>query len=49
MNKDIPLDQIQETEISTAELNQVIESNKNLYDKLNALPELESLDKIAIE
>ena len=49
MNKDVPLDQIQDSEVSTSELEAVIDTNKELFDQLNAIPEIEALDAIAIE
>ena len=49
MNKDVPLDQIQESEVSTSELEAVIDTNKELFDQLNAIPEIEALDAITIE
>ena len=49
MKNDIPLDQIQEAEIPSGKLDEVIETNKNLYDKLNSLPGIESLDKVVEE
>jgi voltage-gated potassium channel len=49
MNKDIPLDQVQDSEISTSELDAVIDTNKELFDQLNAIPEIEALDAISIE
>ena len=49
MNKDIPLDQIQDSDVSPTELDSVIDTNKELYDQLNAIPEIEALDKISVE
>ena len=49
MNKDVPLDQIQDSEVSTSELEAVIDTNKELFDQLNAIPEIEALDAISIE
>ena len=36
-------------EISEVELNNVIGANKDLYDKLNELPEMEALDSLIEE
>ena len=49
MNKDIPLDQIQDSDVSPTELDSVIDTNKELYDQLNAIPEIEALDEISVE
>lgn len=49
MNKDIPLDQIQDSDVSPTELDSVIDTNKELYDQLNAIPEIEALDAISVE
>jgi len=49
MNKDTPLDQIQDSEVSASELDAVIDTNKELFDQLNAIPEIEALDSISIE
>ena len=49
MNKNNPLDQIQDSEVSASELDAVIDTNKELFDQLNAIPEIEALDSISIE
>ena len=49
MNNDLPLDQIQETEVSTSELDEVIGANKDLFDKLNKIPEIEALGTVLDE
>jgi|TARA_B110000116_G_scaffold268195_1_gene281818 voltage-gated potassium channel len=49
MNDKTPLDQLQDIEVPTAELDSVIDANKNLYDKLNAIPEIEALEAISVE
>lgn len=49
MNKDVLLDQIQDSEVSTSELEALIDTNKELFDQLNAIPEIEALDAISIE
>ncbi len=49
MNNETPLDQIQGSEVSSQELDAVIDTNKELYDQLNAIPEIEALEAISIE
>ena len=49
MNNDLPLDQIQEPEVSTSELDEVIGANKDLFDKLNKIPEIEALGTVLDE
>nr|MBC8467430.1 hypothetical protein [Candidatus Neomarinimicrobiota bacterium] len=49
MTDDLSPDQIQNPDVSSAELDDVIHANKNLYDKLNQLPEIEALDEFLIE
>ena len=49
MNNDPPLDQIQEPEVSTSELDEVIGANKDLFDKLNKIPEIEALGTVLDE
>ena len=49
MNKNIPLDQMQDSEVSETELDAVIDTNKELFDQLNAIPEIEALEAISIE
>ena len=49
MNKNNLLDQIQDSEVSASELDAVIDTNKELFDQLNAIPEIEALDSISIE
>ena len=49
MNNKTPLDQIQDSEVSSQELDAVIDTNKELYDQLNAIPEIEALEAISIE
>ena len=49
MNKSNPLDQIQDSDVSASELDAVIDTNKELFDQLNAMPEIEALDSISIE
>ena len=40
---------IQEKEISVSELDELIEVNKGLFDKLNSIPEIEALGSIGDE
>jgi len=49
MNKNNLLDQIQDSEVSVSELDAVINTNKELFNQLNAIPEIEALDSISIE
>jgi len=49
MNKNNLLDQIQDSEVSVSELDAVIDTNKELFNQLNAIPEIEALDSISIE
>lgn len=49
MNKNNLLDQIQDSEVSVSELDAVIDKNKELFNQLNAIPEIEALDSISIE
>ena len=49
MNENTSPDQIQNPDVLTTELDEVIHANKELYDKLNKLPEIEALEEIAIE
>ena len=49
MNKNIPLDQVQDSEVPETELDAVIDTNKELFDQLNAIPEIEALEAISIE
>ena len=49
MNNEIPSDQTQGSEVSSQELDAVIDTNKELYDQLNAIPEIEALEAISIE
>jgi len=49
MNDNASPDQFQDPDVSTTELDEVIHANKELYDKLNKLPEIEALEAIAIE
>ena len=49
MNKNIPLDQIQDSEVSETDIDAVIDTNKELFDQLKAIPEIEALEAISIE
>ena len=49
MNNEDPSDQTQGSEVSSQELDAVIDTNKELYDQLNAIPEIEALEAISIE
>ena len=49
MNTETPLDQIQDSEVSAKELEQVLDANKDLYDKLNQIPEIEAIEAISLE
>ncbi len=42
-------EQFQDPDVSTTELDEVIHANKDLYDKLNKLPEIEALEAITLE
>ena len=49
MNKNIPLDQIQDSEVSETDIDAVIDTNKELFDQLNLIPEIEALEAISID
>ena len=49
MNKNIPLDQIQDSKVSETEIDAVIDTNKELFDQLNSIPEIEALEAISID
>ena len=49
MNKNIPLDQIQDPEVSETDIDAVIDTNKELFDQLNSIPEIEALEAISID
>jgi len=49
MNNEISSGQTQGSEVSSQELDAVIDTNKELYDQLNAIPEIEALEAISIE
>ena len=49
MNDNPSPEQFQDPDVSTTELDEVIHANKDLYDKLNKLPEIEALEAIILE
>ena len=49
MNKNIPLDQIQDSEVSETDIDAVIDTNKELFDQLSSIPEIEALEAISID
>ena len=49
MNKNIPLDQIQDPEVSETDIDAVIDTNKELFDQLNSIPEIKALGAISID
>ena len=49
MNDNPSPEQFQDPDVSTTELDEVIHANKDLYDKLNKLPEIEALEAITLE
>ena len=49
MNKNTTLDQIQDSEISETDIDAVIDTNKELFDQLNSIPEIKALEAISID
>ena len=49
MNDNPSPKKFQDPDVSTTELDEVIHANKDLYDKLNKLPEIEALEAITLE
>ena len=49
MNKNIPLDQIQDSKVSETDIDAVIDTNKELFDQLNSIPEIKALEAISID
>ena len=49
MNKNTTLDQIQDSEISEIDIDAVIDTNKELFDQLNSIPEIKALEAISID
>ncbi|RPH06160.1 MAG: potassium channel protein [bacterium TMED46] len=49
MNTEAPFDQDLDKEVTSTELDEVLDANKDLYDKLNQIPEIEAIEAISIE
>ena len=49
MNKNIPLDQIQDSKVPETDIDAVIDTNKELFDQLNSIPEIKALGAISID
>ena len=49
MNKNITIDQIQDSEVSETDIDAVIDTNKELFDQLNSIPEIKALEAISID
>ena len=49
MNKNIPLGQKQDFEVSETDIDAVIDTNKELFDQLNSIPEIKALEAISID
>ena len=49
MKNESHIEALDQQDISEVELNNVIDANKDLYDKLNELPEIEALDSLVEE
>jgi len=49
MNTEAPFDQDLDKEVTPSELDEVLDANKDLYDKLNQIPEIEAIEAISIE
>ena len=49
MNKNIPLDQIKDSKVSETDIDAVIDTNKELFDQLNSIPEIKALGAISID
>ena len=49
MNKNIPLEQIQDSKVSDTDIDAVIDTNKELFDQLNSIPEIKALEAISID
>ena len=43
MNTEAPFDQDLDKEVTSTELDEVLDANKDLYDKLNQIPEIRQL------
>ena len=46
MNTEAPFDQDLDKEVTSTELDEVLDANKELYDKLNQIPEIEAIEAI---
>ena len=49
MKNESHIEALDQQDFSEVELNNVIDANKDLYDKLNELPEMEALDSLVEE
>ena len=49
MKNESHIEALDQQDFSEVELNNVIDANKDLYDKLNELPEIEAMDSIIEE
>ena len=49
MNENIPLEQIQDSKVSETDIDAVIDTNKELFDQLNSIPEIKALGAISID
>ena len=49
MNTEAPFDQDLDKEVTSTELDEVLDANKDLYDQLNQIPEIEAIEAISIE
>ena len=49
MNKNIPLDQIHDSKVSETDIDAVIDTNKELFDQLNSIPEIKAIGEISID
>ena len=49
MNTETPFDQDLDKEVTSTELDEVLDANKDLYNQLNQIPEIEAIEAISIE
>ena len=49
MNTEAPFDQDLDKEVTSTELDEVLDANKDLYNQLNQIPEIEAIQAISIE
>ena len=49
MNNETPFDESLEKDVSSTEIDKVLNANKDLYDKLNQIPEIEAIEAITFE